>query len=139
MSDLHSLIGETVTKVELSQDKHYLRFTLLNKSVVVWSAVGDCCSDSWFESAESFGFGGDHNRVCRVDCIDGPERDGGELKIYFCTVMGSCGRLCIEMRNSSNGYYGGSIVVSNEPRDQYDSAPRFDADNPAPVWNEVRP
>lgn len=133
MSDLHRIIGKDVAKVELDQTKRYLRFTFKDATSLCWMADGDCCSQSWFESVESFNFLGYGSHVERVDCLDGPEREGGELKIYFCTVY-AAGRLCIEMRNSSNGYYGGSIEVGETPEMAWDD----NAGRQIPlVWREV--
>jgi hypothetical protein len=35
--------------------------------------------------------------------------DGGELKFYYYTILTDKGETTIEMRNSSNGYYGGTL------------------------------
>lgn len=113
---LSDVVGKTPSKVLLSQDKELLSFTFDDGTSLTWSAVGDCCSSSWFESVESFDFNG---AIRQVEMINGPEREDGELKIYFCTIYSVSGRLCIEMRNSSNGYYGGWIEVGEKPLDQY--------------------
>ena len=79
---------------------------------------GDCCSSSWVESVECDAPAGSVF-VDRV-LLDDPERpvpewhDGDERKVYFGTFFTDRGRITWEMRNESNGYYGGHINWSWE-------------------------
>ena len=76
-------------------------------------AEGDCCSSSWVESVGCDAPAGSVF-VDRV-MFDDPERtvpewhDGDERKVYFGAFFTDRGRITWEMRNESNGYYGGSI------------------------------
>ena len=89
-----------------------------------YRADGDCCSRSWFEGADApdaiIG------EVLVVDEVDGTEvwtdTDGNEVdqlarnadelrRTYFYRVFTARGCCTIDMRNSSNGYYGGSVEL----------------------------
>jgi len=49
------------------------------------------------------------------------------------------GRLCLEMRNSSNGYYSGWIQTSDVPKGRYgDEIRQGDPDYPT-SWQQVAP
>lgn len=123
-----ALVGKTVAKLEVNAEKKVIRFTLSDGSVLFASAVGDCCSQSWFENLE-----GEEaligNPVISVvdrkmpeaeDKTDGPEY-GNLTQFYGWTLETSRGRFDIEMRNESNGYYGGNVIVSDVISDQYNS------------------
>lgn len=89
-------------------------------SVVFLGTEGDCCSHSWIEhigNPEACHMA--HFESWREVSIDPSpdslseeqkrEFDNGELKFYFFALGTSKGETLIEMRNSSNGYYGGWI------------------------------
>lgn len=85
-----------------------------DESVVVrWEAEGDCCSSSWIEHIE-----GVENltgqTILSASAVNGPvEEDHPEyecLRTYFYKLVTTAGYLDIDMRNSSNGYYGGSLT-----------------------------
>jgi hypothetical protein len=77
-------------------------------------AVGDCCSSSWFENISGYNnlIG---SQILKTDYIDInvariENSDYGEcIQVYGYKVVGDHGDFLIEMRNSSNGYYGGYI------------------------------
>lgn len=113
---LAKAIGATLVKVtrefpdqiDLHTDRGVLRLV----------ADGDCCSHSWFESFESDAEGGE---ITSIDFDTAPVNaanawaDGDERKVYFPLVKTTKGRICIEMRNESNGYYGGYIIPTWDP------------------------
>ena len=73
---------------------------------------GDCCSQSWIESVECdapagsliMGFDDEAPGNLLESWADGDER-----KSYFSVLRTDRGRVTWEMRNESNGYYGGWI------------------------------
>lgn len=99
------------------------RFTIeTDRGTFVVVAEGDCCSNSWFENIDDAGVVG--GLVTRVESSDPPsgfempEWSGPDyIACYFTTIMTSKGRLLLEMRNSSNGYYGGYYGVSYTPKE----------------------
>jgi hypothetical protein len=101
-------IGATLLKFD-ANDSQVTLYT--DKGVLTLRAEGDCCSHSWFESTDDFGSIG--GQITEFDF--GTTEDLGEVSnyefviVYFPVVKTTKGRLCMEMRNSSNGYYGGYI------------------------------
>lgn len=121
--DWNEFVGNKIVQVEINGPKDLLIFTLEDGRRVFASATGDCCSTSWFENVEG------------LECLLGqkiieaaeramPEpRDDEEhdhLQFYGWTLVTCRGRFDIEMRNASNGYYGGSCDLSFvEAKDTY--------------------
>jgi hypothetical protein len=107
-----SLVGRTIESVSISIDKEDLMFKFEDGGRALWRAVGDCCSSSWFEHVDDLDFRGE---ILSVEDDEGryfdERNDDGALKHYFTVVKTNRGRLIIEMRNQSNGYYGGQIEV----------------------------
>jgi hypothetical protein len=109
------LIGHVISKVELSDDRQYLRVWLENEQAVIYQAEGDCCSHSWFDQV-----------TVRTYCKDPVEaikvreehegiptyQDVDRIYGFECTARASYSvPLAVELRNSSNGYYGGSVEL----------------------------
>lgn len=107
-------IGAVLVRVSHSKDK---------STIVLWTkqgnlhmeAVGECCSSSWFESVETEG------KVANAMILSFEEAGGSSewaddsaRKVYFGTIHTTKGRITFELRNESNGYYGGSIVYKWE-------------------------
>lgn len=109
---MKELINKKVSKVFLNEDKTYITFECDDGSRLTWYAYGDCCSNSWIEHID-----GIHNilnsTIESIEEIDGqvidnhPDHD--YLSIYFYKFKTSSGYAQIDMRNSSNGYYGGNL------------------------------
>ncbi len=108
------LVNRFVVGVRLNEDKTILQFELLFGRVLTWEAEGDCCSYSWFEHISGVDLinsdGGVVTEI-REKLLDPPSADeelGYDcLQNYGWTVVTDRGYFDIEMRNSSNGYYGG--------------------------------
>lgn len=119
MSEFKELVGKVVTSVEVSDDKQVIRFNLMDDKPVIYCADGDCCSHSWFESIQGL----DnllYNMVLDVETKeekipDSPSKYGDDevTVAYGYTIKTKDGYFDIEMRNSSNGYYGGSVEKIN--------------------------
>ena len=116
--DLKRLINRKIVNVEQSQDgvNFFIEFEDGKEKFYV---DADCCSESWIEHLE---VPNDINgatllSVHEADMIDGGSDIAGNrgeqecLSVYetrFCTNKGD---IVLEYRNSSNGYYGGSLVL----------------------------
>lgn len=102
------------TDIDADHDKSYLIFINNLNNFWAYSAVGDCCSYSWFESINN----PENLMDARVIGIEEKEeyyeeesfKEGVDevIKIYGYTLKTHKGYTDIEFRNSSNGYYGGS-------------------------------
>lgn len=115
------LEGKEISDFELIGDTQlvfYLKSPRLEK--VIYTAIGDCCSESFFHSIEGISF----LRNCKVlQVIEHPDKEiansyqeadelYGYTLIVLCTYEGqpiAPQRVEIEFRNSSNGYYGGEL------------------------------
>ena len=90
-----------------------------DKGTLRGTPEGDCCSSSWIESVECDAPPGALFVGSLEDDPDLPVpdwHDGAERKVYFGTLLTDRGRIIWEMRNESNGYYGGWVNWSWEPR-----------------------
>lgn len=113
ISSFSELRGNRILDIQLEKQGTSIFFITEDKKKYEYSCEGDCCSYSWFESLD-----GKDNLIGEVilEVIDKEENKPSEsneehecLQFYgftFKTVKGYCD---LEMRNSSNGYYGGSI------------------------------
>ncbi len=126
---MKELAGKTVYAVRLNDDKDFIVFECENGDTVAYSAEGDCCSHSWIEHlnglSELLG-----KRVNRIVEREMPEMKRGEyeyIQSYGWTLETETGRCDIEMRNESNGYYGGWLQYQPDLtaiKDQYHRARR---------------
>lgn len=114
----HVLQGKTITKAELATDKHAIRFSILGEEPIIARTEGDCCSVSWIEHVElpAGGFPAVVHEVQDLalpgSCEDHPIYDC--LQVYGLKITTDKGDMVIDYRNSSNGYYGGSLVWPDE-------------------------
>lgn len=112
MENQNPLIGKTITKVEMLQDKTALRFTCADGTVEYASCYGDCCSSTWIEHIED-----PENLLGTVISVeelvlgDGSweEQDREYVQFYGCKIYTQRGYCLIDYRNESNGYYGGEL------------------------------
>lgn len=115
---MNPLIGKEIKTVYISVDKSIIRFIDNENNIFDLKALGDCCSESWFEHvslpyAGVFGLGKiekmeELDRVCLPYGIK-QESDA----LYGIKIIGEDNEMLIEMRNSSNGYYGGYFTFSD--------------------------
>ncbi len=112
---VNKLIGRTLLKINDEDDD--LHFFLDGDEVITFVASGDCCSHSWIESIES---PDKPETIVSFEEIEIPpssetiettptkkEHYEEEMQYYFYKVITDKGSYLIEMRNSSNGCYGG--------------------------------
>ena len=123
---LGRLVGKRVAAVEVATterardsilgDPEYISFVLDDGERLVYSCEGDCCSYSFIQHINGLAalIG---NEV--LEEPDEPNENAAsvaeadadhELAVYFFTVRTAAGCFDIEMRNESNGYYGGSLI-----------------------------
>lgn len=116
-SDFKELKGCVIEEVHLSTDKTDLYFKVGADKWLKYSADGDCCSSSWFENVDVPSVG--KIKVFEVLKREMPQDSWGLsghecLAFYGWSLVTDKGYLDIEMRNSSNGYYGGSVCFAGE-------------------------
>jgi len=118
-NDLNKLVGKTISEISLSVCKEYIQFKI-NEGLITWFTDQDCCSESWIEHVTlPFGF---ENSDKSFEVISIEEIDLGEVvptrqevdQLYGLKILGNIKKwgnseIYIEFRNSSNGYYGGSM------------------------------
>jgi hypothetical protein len=116
---LSDLVGKRVESLEVDSDEqHYLRFTT-NDGIFCFEVEGECCSESWF--ADIIGvdclLGGTIATINEIEMDklpdDGRGREEEDL-YYSIKITTNMGVTDIIWRNSSNGYYGGSLVLVSE-------------------------
>lgn len=111
---MKELEGITVKSIEINADKDVIRFNTTDGKQFYASAVGDCCSTSWFEHVNGVDvlFGRKVNRVVEREMPEESAVDGETVRYYGWTLETDAGRCDFEMRNRSNGYYGGNVNVA---------------------------
>lgn len=109
-----TLIGKTLSKVELATDKKAIRFTVDGETVIA-KCDGDCCSSTWIESVE-LPAGGFPAKILAAHDLDLPdqEADGGLIQFYGLKLTTDKGDFVLDYRNESNGYYGGNLSWPGE-------------------------
>jgi len=135
--DFDALLGKTIVAVHTTAGRDAIGFVMASGETLLFWAEGDCCSRSWFEhvtglvhllGAEITGIK-DRPMGEAIETLS-PEQKRAfhdrELKLYGWTIMTTRGYFDVEMRNSSNGYYGGYIgsVTAFDPSDY----PKLEAD-----------
>ncbi len=124
------MIGRTLASVALSSNKAQIVITFTDGARQTFGVEGDCCSSSWIEHLEA---PNDVNGATVLAIEDGgsvdatnddklnpkrpPMYDGDDnnrehecLLVYSTTFRTTRGDIVLEYRNSSNGYYGGSLT-----------------------------
>lgn len=115
------MAGQTIVRVTVSADD-LIRITT-DKGVWELQAEGDCCSDSFFlnpnDMTELTG-----KTITGIEVREEPrDRTGDEEcrqeeSIWYGAVFSYAGgSVYLEMRNDSNGYYGGMCNVTFEARE----------------------
>lgn len=109
----HPLIGKLLTGAFITKDKQYLRFDVDGQEPTIAFADGDCCSRTWIEGVEGAQFlvGGTITAIEDIDMPEQPydEHEHESLKFYGLRITTDKGVCIVDYRNSSNGYYGGSL------------------------------
>lgn len=106
------LVGKKVVAVHLASDGGAIKFDVEGHEPIIAHADGDCCSHSWIEYVET-----PENLLGTVTAVEDvdlgkPDESNEEhecLRFYGCKIHTERGSSLLDYRNSSNGYYGGSL------------------------------
>lgn len=134
----NALLNKSIQSVKISPDRQALLFIDTNGGEYVVPVDADCCSHTWIESVElpALGFPFD---IIKFDDLDLPGSDDNHpehdcLQVYGVKLTTSKGDMVIDFRNSSNGYYGGSICW---PDDDPDRSRFFPSAENYGRWEEI--
>lgn len=122
MANEHSLFSKTIVTIFLAEDRKSIKFLLDGGEEIIARCDADCCSHTWIEDI--------FNPEAAIGCpvlktedIELPEEwreetktnnDEEEMQYYGFALETVNGRCVIAYRNSSNGYYGGSLCWEKE-------------------------
>ena len=123
MSEFNTLLGKRINGIFLGNDKWTLAFRTVEGQYVRYDTQNDCCNSVWFNHISGVNILGDGNsfdllRGVEVLAVEDKgwsdnrdDEDGYEVvQDGFWTIRTDRGYIDIEVRNSHNGYYGGSVV-----------------------------
>ena len=105
------LIGRTIKAIFIAEDKLAVKFELTDGDPIIARVDADCCSYTWIEDL------GDVSQILDSPVVsvenlslrEDKETDDGAIRFYGCRITTRKGFTTIDYRNSSNGYYGGSL------------------------------
>ncbi len=124
-----AMTGKEIASVALANNKERLEFRFADGTGRAFTVSGDCCSSSWIEHLEmppdvvgatllavEDGGSVDATDNDTLNPVRPPAWDGDNnnrehecLQVYSTTFKTTRGDIVLEFRNSSNGYYGGSL------------------------------
>lgn len=112
-SVMGKLVGKRVSELYVSDAEGSLQF-ISDTGAYVFEVDGDCCSQSWFADITGVDALLGHvvtgvESVTMGDVNDGRSRQEVD-ELYKVTITTDAGRCDILWRNSSNGFYGGSMI-----------------------------
>lgn len=117
---IKDLEGKTIKELVINSEKTTIGFILDNGKTLWANAVGDCCSFEHVNGVDAL-IGQTINKVVEREMPEAEGEHGDEVVQYYgWTFETNKGRCDLEMRNRSNGYYGGWVNVSDKVLDQYD-------------------
>lgn len=113
---MKELIGKNINRVLINADDTIIAFDT-NDGVVAYETYGDCCSSAWIESITGVEalIGQTVTGQETIEMPVPPSREYksdhyvDELRDYGEKLATAKGVIDIVYRNSSNGYYGGSL------------------------------
>lgn len=111
------LKNKTVTGIRVSKDREFIRFET-DGAALDFATYGDCCSTSWIEHVSGLDAlrAGPVLEVVADELTpevpsDEPSLHRDEsVQQYFYRLRTTGGTCTLEMRNASNGYYGGGMT-----------------------------
>jgi hypothetical protein len=121
--NLDALTGKTINRLSINTAKDVIKVEFAGGGARFLCAVGDCCSRSWFEHIGGLDALIGHT-IHAVDAREMPPLKEEENPDTFVQYYGWRfttwrGYADLEMRNESNGYYGGWVEVVPGPVNQY--------------------
>jgi hypothetical protein len=108
---MNTLVGKTILQIQLAADREAIRF-VTDQGEVIARCDADCCSHTWIEHIELPARGFPALVISAENLnLDKPDSwDGGDcVTFYGFAIRTDKGDMVIDYRNSSNGYYGGSL------------------------------
>jgi len=123
IEDLKDFTGKVICGVFINPDKTAMRIEFSDGSAVHLECYADCCSETWIEHVTGA------RDIIGASIVAVEEKELGSGiptrqecdEVYSTTIKtgGNYGEwMAIEYRNSSNGYYGGSIDASVAPAER---------------------
>jgi hypothetical protein len=117
--DMRDLIGKRIIGLAVNDDQSRLYF-LTDQGTIAYETWAECCSTTWF--AEITGVSALlHETVTATAVIPMPQgvqdlEDSRDMSddFYGIKLRTDKGYVSIVYRNSSNGYYGGTIKLSTD-------------------------
>ena len=120
MSEFNVLVGKRINGLFLANDKWTLVFRDVSGRRYRFDTENDCCNSVWFNHVTGANILGEGNtfdllRGAEVLAVeskgwgDDCEDEGGYIQDAFWTIRTDRGYIDLEVRNSHNGYYGGSV------------------------------
>lgn len=115
--------GKTIDGVQVTRGHGHTKsldriaFFFDDKTNAVFETEGDCCSQSWIEHYEipKDIKGAMVTRITDVQKKEKWDNEDSELTRFYETRFKTTkGEIVLEYRNSSNGYYGGSLRMVSE-------------------------
>ena len=128
MSEFNVLVGKRINGLFIGEDAWALVFRDINGRHYCFRTKNDCCNTVWFNHVNGvetvLGEGNlfDILRGAMVTAVeskgwtdDRTDEDGYDvIQDGFWTIATDRGYIDLEVRNSHNGYYGGSVVYDAE-------------------------
>ena len=128
MSEFNVLVGKRINGLFIGDDAWALVFRDINGRHYCFRTKNDCCNTVWFNHVNGIetvlGEGNvfDILRGAMVTAVeskgwtdDRTDEDGYDvIQDGFWTIATDRGYIDLEVRNSHNGYYGGSVVYDEE-------------------------
>ena len=128
MSEFNVLVGKRINGLFIGDDAWSLVFRDINGRHYCFRTKNDCCNTVWFNHVNGvetvLGEGNlfDILRGAMVTAVEDKgwteDREDGYDVIQdgFWTISTDRGYIDLEVRNSHNGYYGGSVVYDEESK-----------------------
>ena len=128
------ILGKKIVQIFMNDEKCTIAFKTPD-GLIQYYADGDCCSRSWFQHFSGLEalVGSVINEIIEhdditLDAVDKrrtPETDCE--RVYGWTFITNRGRADLDMRNDSNGYYGGSVeLYGSTPWRDYPETPSIE-------------
>ena len=128
MSEFNVLVGKRINGLFIGEDAWALVFRDINGRHYCFRTKNDCCNTVWFNhvnGVETVLGEGNVFDILRGAMVTGVEdkgwtedrtdEDGYDvIQDGFWTIATDRGYIDLEVRNSHNGYYGGSVVYDAE-------------------------
>jgi hypothetical protein len=128
MSEFNVLVGKRINGLFIGEDAWALVFRDINGRHYCFRTKNDCCNTVWFNhvnGVETVLGEGNLFDILRGAMVTGVESKGWTddrtdedgydvIQDGFWTISTDRGYIDLEVRNSHNGYYGGSVVYDEE-------------------------